>query len=130
MGGTTTPAMTLLFDRICASRSARAAGPARGVPNTTFAFSAPLVSVVGGGVGTGRDVAVYEGGEEAREDAFLAASLAVSAGLAAGDAVGAVPAVAVAAESVFALVLAFLTVVAGSSGFTWGTGCGVFRTAS
>lgn len=80
-------------------------------------------------MGTGGDVAVYcdrqvsnavwyKGGlgsgfclteegvglePEAREEALSATSLAVSVGLAAEDAVGAVPAVAVAAESVFAL---------------------------
>lgn len=57
-GGTTTPATTLLFARICANRSARSVGPRRREPKTTFALSAPLGSV-GGGVGAGGDVPVY-----------------------------------------------------------------------
>lgn len=86
-----------------------------------------------------RKCCLTEGGgepevDEAREEALSAASFAVSCGLAAEDAVGAVPAVAVAADSGSPLdAAAFvvsLTVVAGSSGFTSGTGWGVFNTAS
>lgn len=86
------------------------------------------------------------GGEEEDDDeeVFAAASLAVSFMLAAGEAVGVVPAVAVAAGSVFALGLrprlagslgessswAALTELAGSSGLTSGMGWGVLRMAS
>lgn len=73
----------------------------------TLALSLAL-DWVGGGVGTGGDVPIYEGGEEEddeeEDDEVLAAtSLAVSLMLAAGDAVGLLPAVAVAAGSAFAL---------------------------
>lgn len=84
-----------------------------------------------------------EDGEEA-EEVLAATSLAVSLMLAAGEAVGLVPAVAVAAGSVFALGLrprfvgslgdssswAALTELAGSSGLTSGMGWGVLRMAS
>lgn len=83
--------------------------------------------------------------EEGEEEEVLAAtSLAVSLMLAAGEAVGLLPAVAVAAGSVFALDLrprlagslgessswAALTELAGSSGLTSGMGWPLLRMAS
>ncbi|TLS21534.1 uncharacterized protein PpBr36_10277 [Pyricularia pennisetigena] len=56
LGGTRTPATILPFSRIFLRRSRRAAGPARGEPNTMRAFSA---ASAGGGVGVGD---VKEGG--------------------------------------------------------------------
>lgn len=81
-----------------------------------------------------------EDGEE-EEEVLAATSLAVSLMLAAGEAVGLLPAVAVAAGSVFALGLrprlagsfsswAALTELAGSSGLTSGIGWPLLRMAS
>jgi hypothetical protein len=84
--------------------------------------------------------------EVGEEEILSATCLAVSLMLAAGEAVGLLPAVAVAAGSVFALVLrvrlagsfgvfpssswAFLTELAGSSGLTSGMGWPLLRMAS
>jgi hypothetical protein len=101
-GGTMTPAISLLLLRMAANRSARSAGPERLEPKTTRALASAVDGVVSDGVGIG--------GDEATEAVAVldSSSLGLRPRGSAGEGAGA----------------SSVVDVGGSSGFSFGIGCG------